>query len=133
MIVCLLFWLIALPLIAKLWTPAYQAAFSWDERVIGSILLFLPVVGVMFWGLYYGRPSSLPPDQITPTSEYTGNSGFGRAMWTMAETARQNVSSPLGAAHVPDGVRLVWCFARWPVFAGLIAVVVWFNSVLIRF
>lgn len=132
MFVCFLFWLLALPLIVKLWTPLYREAFSWDERVIGAILLFLPVVGVIFWGLYFGRPSSHHPDQITPSTEYQGITGVGRAMWTMAETARQNASSPLARVHMPGSVRLAWNILRWPLFAGLIGVVVWFNVLLVR-
>jgi hypothetical protein len=131
MAVCALFWLLAIPLIVSLWRTPYVEVFSRDERLLGTILLFLPVFGVVFWGLYFQKPTSKHPRHIFPGPEDWGFGGVSRAKWTMAETARQNATSLSQEAHVPKGVRRAWRFLRWPFFASLVVVVVWFNSLLI--
>lgn len=131
MVVCLIFWLVALPLGMRLWRYPYTESFSSDERLIGTILLFLPVFGVILWGLYFQRPSSKRSDEIFPSSEGRGVSGISHAMWAMAETARQNASFLSLEARVPQGIRRVWRFLRWPVFLCLVVVVIWFNSLLL--
>lgn len=132
MVVCGIFWLIAIPLIVKLWSLPNTEIFSWEERLVGTILLFLPVIGVVFWGLYFQIPPSKKLHEIFPNPENRGVSGTGRAMWTMAETARQNASIPEGELQMPKNVRRVWRILRWPFLLGLVGVVVWFNALLIR-
>jgi hypothetical protein len=128
MIVAALFWLLAIPLFAKLWSPPDTEHFSWDERVIGSILIFIPVFGVLFWLLYFRRPSSHRPENIVRGSGYGAVPGAAFA----AEVARHNASFPGRDIWIPEFVRKIWSLLRWPVFGCLISAVVWINSILIK-
>lgn len=132
MFFCVIFWLIAIPLVVGLWRPPRCDSFSWEERLVGTILLFLPVFGVVYWGVYFQRPPSKKPNEIFPGPNEPGVTGVGRVMWTEAEVARQNAAIPEGKIRVASDVRMVLRFLRWPFFLVLIGVVVWFNALLIR-
>lgn len=130
MIVCAFFWLLALVLVAKLWTPSAKEIFSWDERVIGSIVVFMPILGALFWFLYFRRPSSHRPENILGGT--TTGLGHKSAGEVMRIAARHNASFPGHDIWIPEGVKKCWFFLRWPFFAGLEAGVVWFNAMLLQ-
>lgn len=132
MIVCGLFWLLAIPLIAKLWSPPRAQVFSWNERVIGTIVLFMPILGLIFWAVYFGRPPSHRPQDIAGLGEFSSIVMGDSAGRDMAETARHNASFLGRDIWMPEWMLKAWSFLRWPFFLVRIGVVVWFNALLIR-
>lgn len=132
MIVCALFWLIAIPFLAKLWSSPATTNFSWEERVMGSILIFMPILGVIFWFVYFGRPPSHRPQDISVVGEFSSIVAGNSVRSDMAETARHNASFLGRDIWMPEWILKAWRFLRWPFFLGLVVGVVWFNALLIR-
>jgi len=134
MVICSIFWILACPLVYLTWHPSHGKLFSWEEKLIFTIILFLPVFGILCWVSYFHIPPSLRPDEIQgpDTTNRSYLSGVGFAQWMMAETARQRATGNEKPLGVSDSTRKQWRVLRWPLFILLTALVVWFNMMLVR-
>ena len=125
MLVCIFFWLIALPLVVLTWRSSRSKELIWEERLIGSILLFLPIIGLLVWLTFFNVPPSHKPDDLTgPYHRGLGGSGY------MHDSINLRLKGPVQHLHISDATKKQWRFIRWPIFASLIALVAWFNWIL---